>query len=154
MTAQPVVPPDERREALAVLARASVAELRDALAAVGAQDCAFELVRPAEVGMIMLRGRVGGTGDAFNLGEATLARCAVRQPGGPLGVGYTLGRDTVKAELIARLDALLQDADWLPRVRSEAIGPLAARQAQARAEQARATAASRVEFQTLVRGEA
>lgn len=104
--------------------------------------------------MVMLRGRVGGTGDAFNFGEASLTRCALRVAGGPLGVGYTLGRERRKAELMALLDALLQDPARQKQLQREAIAPLATRQAQQAASASRAAASSKVEFFTMVRGEA
>lgn len=103
--------------------------------------------------MAMLRGRVGGTGDAFNLGEATVTRCAVRV-GEHLGVGYMLGRDRRKAELIALFDAMLQDAGRQPTLMRELVDPLRQAQAAQRDARSRAAAASRVEFFTMVRGEA
>jgi alpha-D-ribose 1-methylphosphonate 5-triphosphate synthase subunit PhnG len=143
-----------RRDWLAVLARATPAELEDMVLTLGELP-PLEHVRPPEIGMVMLRGRVGGTGDAFNFGEASLTRCALRLAGqAALGVGYTLGRDRRKAELIALFDALLQDASHAPGLLREVIAPLAARQAEQAAGVSRAAAASKVEFFTLVRGEA
>jgi alpha-D-ribose 1-methylphosphonate 5-triphosphate synthase subunit PhnG len=137
-----------RRRWLAVLARAGREALEQALARVDAP--AHELVRSPECGMVMLRGRVGGTGDAFNLGEATVTRCAARV-GERLGVGYVLGRDRRQAELVAVLDALLQDADRQAAVLREVVEPLARAQAEMRAARSRAAASSRVEFFTMVR---
>src|SRR5512139_3658243 len=37
-----------------------------------------DVLRAPETGLVMLRGRMGATGAAFNLGEATVTRCAVR----------------------------------------------------------------------------
>lgn len=104
--------------------------------------------------MVMLRGRIGGTGDAFNLGEATVTRCAVRVGAGALGVGYALGRDRRKAELIAIFDALLQDATRHAQIQREVLDPLARQQAAQRDAVSRSAASSKVEFFTLVRGEA
>lgn len=104
--------------------------------------------------MVMLRGRVGGTGNPFNLGEASMVRCAVRLGDGPLGVGYVLGRDKRRAELVALCDALLQDPQHHGRLQCNLIAPLVSAQAQARAQQQRAVADSKVEFFTFVRGEA
>ena len=142
-----------RRQWLAVLARASRAELE--ACASGLRDLpAIDTVRPPEVGMVMLRGRVGGTGDAFNLGEASLTRCALRLAGGALGVGYTLGRDRRKAELIALLDALLQEPARTAALLREIVEPLRRGQDARRDAASRAAASSRVDFFTLVRGEA
>lgn len=142
-----------RKRWLAVLARASRTELE------AAHSCLPELpamqqVRPAESGMVMLRGRVGGTGDAFNLGEASVTRCALRFGAGALGVGYALGRDKRKAELIAALDAVLQDDAHRERLMREVIEPLAQQQAAQRDAKSRASASSAVEFFTFVRGAA
>lgn len=141
-----------RRRWLAVLARAGREPLERACANL-APEAAQGLVRAPECGMVMLRGRVGGTGDAFNLGEATVTRCALRV-GERLGVGYVLGRDRRKAELVALFDALLQDPQRRGELLRELVEPLAQEQATARAERSKAAAASRVEFFTMVRGEA
>jgi alpha-D-ribose 1-methylphosphonate 5-triphosphate synthase subunit PhnG len=142
-----------RRHWLGVLSRAGRAELEQALAGL-AELPPVEHVRPPEPGMVMLRGRVGGTGDAFNLGEATVTRCALRVGGGALGVGYTLGRDRRKAELVALFDALLQDEARQVQLQRTLITPMQQRQAAAREVTSRAAAASKVEFFTFVRGEA
>jgi alpha-D-ribose 1-methylphosphonate 5-triphosphate synthase subunit PhnG len=102
----------------------------------------------------MLRGRMGGTGARFNLGEMTVTRCAVRLADGTIGHGYVQGRDREKALLVARLDALLQTDGYRERLLAELIGPLMTAQSEARAEAARKAAATRVEFFTLVRGDA
>lgn len=141
---------DERRHWLGVLARASLADLDSAVRRFGVP--AGERVRAPEVGMVMLRGRAGGAGDVFNLGEASVVRCAVRI-GDALGVGYALGRERRKAELIARLDGSLQDPDRCAELRREVVAPLAAAQQERRDRQSRETASSRVDFFTLVRGE-
>ena len=103
--------------------------------------------------MVMLRGRVGGTGDAFNLGEATVTRCALRVGTSALGVGYALGRDRRKAEVIAIFDALLQDPERQEFLQQEVVAPLADQQAAARDAASRLAASSKVEFFTFVRGE-
>lgn len=141
-----------RKRWLGVLARASRHELESALMPLENLPV-VEHVRAPEPGMIMLRGRVGGTGDAFNLGEASVTRCAVRFGSGPLGVGYTLGRDRRKAELIAMFDALLQDDAHHARISLDVVQPLASSQALKRAMTSAAAATSKVEFFTFVRGE-
>lgn len=145
------VPDTQRRRWLAVLARAPRPSLEHAAARLHPAP-ARELVRASECGMVMLRGRAGGTGDPFNLGEATVTRCAMRV-GDALGVGYVLGRDRVHAELVALFDALLQDPARRSALLDGVVEPLAQEQAQARASRSRAAAASRVEFFTMVRGE-
>jgi alpha-D-ribose 1-methylphosphonate 5-triphosphate synthase subunit PhnG len=154
MTSPDSITPHAPRQAwLATLARASVAQLESAIPS--ATDLpVLQHVRPAEVGMVMLRGRVGGTGNPFNLGEASMVRCAVRLGDGPLGVGYVLGRNKRQAELVALCDALLQDPQHHDRLHGLLIEPLAVAQANARTQQQRAVADSKVEFFTFVRGEA
>ena len=156
-----------RRAWMAVLARTPRAELEAALgeALGGAPAPAFDWLRPPQTGLAMVRGRVGGTGDAFNLGEATVTRATLRlrasdtqatgagEPG-PVGVACHLGRDKRRAELAALADALLQLPAHHARLHAQLIEPLAARLA-ARRDARRADAAStRVEFFTMVRGDA
>ncbi len=144
----------ERQAWLAVLARASRIELEAKLELANESLPTLQRVRPAEVGMLMLRGRVGGTGNPFNLGEASVVRCAVRLGNGPLGVAYALGRDKRRAELAAVFDALLQDPAHHDDLQSKLIKPLATAQAQARDRLQGEVATSKVEFFTLVRGDA
>jgi alpha-D-ribose 1-methylphosphonate 5-triphosphate synthase subunit PhnG len=144
---------DTRAAWMAVLARATLAQLQAHLPLAGTQQ-AVQQVRPPEVGMVMLRGRIGGTGNPFNLGEASVVRCAVRVGDGPLGVSYGLGRDKRRAELAALADALLQDPQHHAHLQRDLITPLALAQAQAAAQKQLDVASSKVEFFTFVRGEA
>lgn len=138
---------------LGVLARAPREALERAWAAVEPKPGLEPLRRP-EIGLAMVRGRMGGSGGRFNLGEMTVTRCAVRLADGTVGHGYVQGRDPAKAELVARLDALLQTEAHRGRLLAELVEPLAEAQAQARATLARQAAATRVEFFTLARGDA
>ncbi|MCO4889790.1 phosphonate C-P lyase system protein PhnG [Cupriavidus sp. WGtm5] len=118
---------------------------------------AYRLLRKPEPGMAMVRGRAGGTGAQFNLGEITVTRCAVvledGAPDAAAGVAYVQGRSVRHAEQAAVLDALLQRPAWHQRVQALVLAPLADAHAS-RAAQAAATAAqTRVEFFTMVRGE-
>jgi alpha-D-ribose 1-methylphosphonate 5-triphosphate synthase subunit PhnG len=131
---------------MAVLARATADEL--ALAIDGRLP-AFTRLRGPEVGLIMLRGRAGGTGAPFNLGEATVARCTVRTAAGWVGHAYCLGRDLRQAELAAALDAALQDPAHTLELDAAIIQPLAAQQAARRETLARQAAATQVQFFTL-----
>jgi alpha-D-ribose 1-methylphosphonate 5-triphosphate synthase subunit PhnG len=101
----------------------------------------------------MLRGRVGGDGAPFNLGEATVSRAAVRLASGEVGFGYTLGRDREKARMIALCDALVQSDEFAGAVEAKVLAPLRAAIASRRKTMAAETAATRVDFYTLVRGE-
>jgi alpha-D-ribose 1-methylphosphonate 5-triphosphate synthase subunit PhnG len=101
----------------------------------------------------MVRGRIGGDGAPFNLGEATVARAAVRLSTGEVGFGYTLGRDRRKARMIALCDALIQSNEFAEAVEAEVIAPLRTQMISERDRSAAETAATRVDFYTLVRGE-
>ncbi len=131
---------------MAVLARATADELS---LAVDGRLPAFTRLRGPEVGLIMLRGRAGGTGAPFNLGEATVARCTVRTAAGWVGHAYCLGRDLRQAELAAALDAALQDPAHTLELDAAIIQPLAAQQATRRETLARQAAATQVHFFTL-----
>ena len=99
-----------RRRAMGLLARALASELKAPLARRWADHGARDL-KPAETGLVMLRGRAGGDGAPFNLGEATVTRAIVELPGGERGYGHILGRDAERARLAAILDALWQRAE-------------------------------------------
>ena len=142
-----------RKTWLAVLARASAKQLNNFVPEAHALP-AQHWVRPAEIGMVMLRGRVGGTGNPFNLSEASVVRCAVRLGNGPLGIAYVLGRDKQQAQLAALLDAMLQNPLHHDALQAQLIQPLATAQAKARAKKQSDVAGSKVEFFTFVRGEA
>jgi phosphonate C-P lyase system protein PhnG len=76
---------------------------------------AHEVLRPPEIGTVMVRGRAGATGAAFNLGEMTVTRASVRLAGGAVGHGHVQGRDKEAALAVALIDALSEagEADAL-----------------------------------------
>jgi len=113
----------------------------------------YELVRQPETGLVMVRGRMGGTGSPFNLGEVTVTRCVVRLPSGETGNAYSLGRNKQKALQSAVLDALWQRADFKERIEAEIIAPLAEAQATAKDTVREETEATKVNFFTMVRGD-
>jgi alpha-D-ribose 1-methylphosphonate 5-triphosphate synthase subunit PhnG len=141
----------QRQAAMAVLAHSDAADIADRLGAIAVP--AHEDLREAENGLVMLRGRIGGDGAPFNLGEATVSRAAVRLASGEVGFGYTLGRDRDKARMIALCDALVQSDRFSDAVEAEVLAPLRAAMIAERRRKARETAATRVDFYTLVRGE-
>jgi alpha-D-ribose 1-methylphosphonate 5-triphosphate synthase subunit PhnG len=141
----------QRRAAMAVLAHATSEEIAGRLAEMSVP--AHENLREAENGLVMLRGRIGGDGAPFNLGEATVSRAAVRLASGEVGFGYTLGRDRDKARMIALCDALVQSSEFAGSVESAVIGPLRAALLARRRQRAAEAAATRVDFYTMVRGE-
>jgi len=141
----------QRKAAMAVLAHSDAADISGRLDAVALP--AHENLREPENGLVMVRGRIGGDGAPFNLGEATVSRAAVRLSTGEVGFGYTLGRDRQKARMIALCDAMLQSDQFAGAVESGVIAPLRAAMVANRNRDAAETAATRVDFYTLVRGE-
>src|SRR5882672_11253680 len=141
----------ERKAVMAVLAHSEPAEISVRLNSI--ELPAHENLREPENGLVMVRGRIGGDGAAFNLGEATVSRAAVRLSTGEIGFGYTLGRDWAKARLIALCDAMAQSDQFAGLVETKVIAPLRAAISEKRNRRAAEAAATRVDFYTLVRGE-
>ena len=152
MTRPPISPEQRlRRDAMAVLAHAPAERIAACLESL--EVPAHATVRQPENGLVMVRGRIGGDGAPFNLGEASVSRAAVRLNSGETGFGYVLGRDGDKAKLIALCDALIQNDSFRHDIERSVVAPLRQEQMTARARQAAQTAATRVDFYTLVRGE-
>jgi alpha-D-ribose 1-methylphosphonate 5-triphosphate synthase subunit PhnG len=143
---------EARREMMRTLAHASPEELAEAVAALGGLP-GHVAVRAPEIGLVMLRGRMGGDGAPFNLGEATVTRAVVRLESGEVGFSYVLGRAPEKARTAAVIDALWQSETGRVRVEAAVLAPLRRNQAERRSRIASETAATRVDFFTLVRGE-
>ena len=147
---------DDRRAWMAVLAKAEGEELAALWSAIS-DPPTYSFLRKPETGLAMVRGRIGGTGQAFNMGEMTMTRAAVQITGeggeAIAGFSHVAGRDRRHAEIAAALDAMLQDRRWHSMVKKGIVGPLAESQAKIRRKQAAQTAKTRVDFFTLVRGE-
>jgi alpha-D-ribose 1-methylphosphonate 5-triphosphate synthase subunit PhnG len=141
----------QRKAAMAVLAHSDAAEIARCLEPIAVP--AYENLREPENGLVMLRGRIGGDGAPFNLGEATVSRAAVRLATGEVGFGYVLGRDRRKAQMIALCDALVQSNEFSEAVEANVLTPLRAAMVSERDRRAAETAATRVDFYTMVRGE-
>ncbi|WP_456743121.1 phosphonate C-P lyase system protein PhnG [Bradyrhizobium sp. USDA 4354] len=145
----------QRKAAMAVLAHAEAGEIAARLRNLALDSAlpAHQDLRAPENGLVMLRGRVGGDGAPFNLGEATVSRAAVRLASGEVGFGYTLGRNSEKARLIALCDALVQSCDFGGLVEHNVIAPLREQLMVRRKRAAEEIAATKVDFYTMVRGE-
>ena len=146
-----------RQHWLGVLAKASLDELEAAWDWLPAKPH-YRLFRQSETGLALVRGRIGGAGQPFNLGEMTMTRAAIQLLDESsnvvqTGFGHVAGRSKRRAELVAVFDALLQDSKRHRAVWDAVVGPLAARQQAARAAQAAKVMESKVDFFTLVRGE-
>jgi alpha-D-ribose 1-methylphosphonate 5-triphosphate synthase subunit PhnG len=140
--------PSARRRWMAILARAASDQLQALLAGCGA-PASYTVVRGPEGGLVMVRGRAGGGGAAFNLGEMTVTRCTVSTEAGCVGHAYIAGREERRAELAALTDALMQDPNWAEVIEHHVIAPLEREQTEERAERSRKAAATRVEFFAL-----
>ena len=145
-------PPDPaRRKAMGLLAHATLDELNAAWEAL-VDKPEVHPVRGPETGLVMVRGRIGGGGDPFNLGEATVSRATIRLSTGEIGHGQMLGTDRQRARLAAIFDALSQRAGNNADVES-LLRRVAERLAQEERRKAEETAATRVDFFTMVRGD-
>ena len=142
----------KRQEALAILARAESHDIAQGLRHLD-DGLAYSEARAPEVGLVMLRGRIGSRGAPFNAGEATVTRAAVQLSSGEMGFGYVLGRDREKARLVALCDALWQVDGKRTEIERHVLAPLRLKQKEKRDLEDARTAATRVDFFTLVRGE-
>lgn len=113
----------------------------------------YYFLRSPEVGLIMVRGRAGGTGIRFNIGEVTVTRCAVQVNDGAVGTAYVLGRNVRHAELAAVFDAMLQDPDHQTILMAQLINPIIASIRRRKRQMAQKVAATKVEFFTVRRGD-
>ncbi|MEQ9642881.1 MAG: phosphonate C-P lyase system protein PhnG [Alphaproteobacteria bacterium] len=141
---------------MGTLAKARPAELEDRWARLCSDLTEipdWQRLRGPETGMVMVRGRAGGDGSPFNLGEMTVTRCTVRLKDGAVGHAYVAGRDGRHAELAAAVDALMQNRQRAEAAMTAVVRPLAEAQATRRDLAARQANATKVEFFTLVRGE-
>lgn len=141
----------QRRDWMGELAKAAPGLLAARLADLGPLP-GFTWLRPPETGAVMVRGRTGGTGAPFNIGEMSVTRCTLRLETGETGHGWVQGRNKTHAEQAALVDALMQ-TDRAERVRRQVLAPLAKARAARRAEAREKAAATKVDFFTLVRGE-
>lgn len=144
----------ERQAWMGILAKAELVALEGCVARLGNLP-EYGFLRSPEIGLVMVRGRAGGVGDAFNLGEMTVTRCVVHleETGDVAGFGYVGGRSPRHAELAALCDALLQYEQWYIPVMKGVIEPLQRGLQAAAEQQQRQTAATQVDFFTMLRGE-
>jgi alpha-D-ribose 1-methylphosphonate 5-triphosphate synthase subunit PhnG len=140
-----------RREWLSVLAKAQPGEVAAAWEALEARP-GYTALRAPELGLVLVRGRMGGLGDAFNLGEMTVTRAAVRLESGETGLAYVAGRERRHAEIAAAVDAMMQSETLRQRVEEPVVGRLRRAQEARRTLAARKAAATTVDFFTLVNG--
>ena len=118
-------------------------------------DCQTAMdVRAPEVGMVMMRGRIGGDGSPFNAGEATVTRAVVRLESGEVGYSYLLGRSKERARMAALLDAIGQSSpERMSALEDAFIAPVMQRVKASRQARQAEVEATKVDFFTMVRGD-
>lgn len=142
-----------RKNALDILAAASADILAQQYEALAPTLPTAIPVHGPEIGAVMIRGKVGGAGAAFNLGEASVTRATVKLASGEIGHSIILGRDEHKARIVAHLDALRQIPDWVGQIDSKIVRPALDAINAEKLRRAEETEATRVDFFTVARGE-
>lgn len=144
--------PEERRRTARVLNGASEAQLAD-LWRTWRDRPEVEYLRGPESGIVMVQGRIGGTGDRFNLGEATVTRTTVTVRTGAeesIGTAYVLGSHPEHSALAAIFDGML-DSAARDRVLSDVIAPLEREQVERETQARRDARSTVVDFFTVAR---
>lgn len=141
-----------RRHWMSILAKATPPEILTAWDEMTDKPD-YRFIRPPETGLVMVQARAGGSGQRFNFGEMTMTKCIVELEDGTAGHAYVAGSDSAHAEIAAVFDAVLQTATGHGEVMESVISPLRLRQIDSRRNVETKTAATRVDFFTLVRGE-
>lgn len=140
-----------RKAWLGLLAKSPAADVARLWATLTiAQD--HTVLRGPEIGSVMVRGRAGAVGAAFNLGEMTVTRASIKLSDGTIGHGYVQGRDKDHALQAAQIDALMQ-TDAADVVEATVLGPLHLAATNRKSDRAAKAAATKVDFFTMVRGE-
>ena len=150
---RPNAPIDDRKHWMSVLSKANPGELKKAWNETEPKP-GYTHLRQPETGLVMVRARAGGTGRQFNFGEMTVTRCTVALADGTQGFGYVAGTDQRHAELAAVFDALMLAGDSRDQLESRVFSPLAKSYAERRQMASAKSAATKVDFFTVVRGEA
>lgn len=141
-----------RQRWMSILARATPDELEN-FWETSPHRCELKILRKPEVGMIMVKGKVGGTGSKFNIGEMTVTRCSVQLESGTVGHCYRPGRHLESAKIAAACDALMQEKDAAEGLEKTLIQPIELRLKNQKVKRRSQTEATKVDFFTLVRGE-
>jgi len=157
MTAPDTEPPQRARQrAMSAFAQARRDELRLGLDRGVVDDTtgsAWTWLRKPEIGLVMARGRTGGSGAPFNFGEVAVTRCAIVIESGETGHATIMGRDKEKARLAALADACWQVETERATVETTIVEPVLARLARQDAQIGAETQATKVDFFTMTRGE-
>lgn len=144
-------PNADRKAWLSLLAKSQAADVTRLWTQL-ALNLDFTVLRAPEIGGVMVRGRAGAVGAAFNLGEMTVTRASVKLASGQVGHGYVQGRDKTHAQTAALIDAAMQTENAV-QVEAKILKPLRAEMEAKRATRAAKAASTKVDFFTMVRGE-
>ena len=142
----------DRRSWMGLMARAPEGRVAALLGAATMRPN-FDWLRAPEHGSVMVQGRTGASGAPFNLGEMTVTRCALTLATGEVGHAYLQGRRRKDAEAAALVDAMMQ-TDIAGYLRAQVLDSLSAEAETRRATRAAKAAATKVDFFTMMRGEA
>jgi alpha-D-ribose 1-methylphosphonate 5-triphosphate synthase subunit PhnG len=142
--------PWQRADWMAMLARAPMPMLEKEVAPAAS---GLRWLRRPETGLMMVQGRVGGTGERFNLGEVTVTRCALRPDlaDAHTGVAWVMGRSARHCMLAALADSLLQDPAMHRALASQLLEPMRLHLVAQAVQRAKYTQATRVDFFTVAR---
>ena len=152
MTDQAKTQIDERKSAMRILSLTSADVLEQKYDSFD-QKPDWTFARKPETGLVMTRGRIGGGGSPFNLGELTVTRAAVTLESGETGHAYCHGRNQRKAAIAAFFDAAFQSATLKSRVEAEVLAPCAKDLEASDIKAKQEAAATKVDFFTMTRGD-
>ena len=113
--------PERRQRWLSLLAKAPATRLEALWNGITSVP-AYTMLRRPEIGLVMVQGRISGSGAPFCAGEMTVTRAAVRLQSGQIGIGYVGGRHPRQAEIVAAIDALGQLPEWHEAIEAEDRG--------------------------------
>lgn len=142
--------PGQRQRWLSVLAKSPADRLEALWRELGAAP-SYTILRRPEIGLVMVQGRISGSGAPFAAGEMTVTRAAVRLESGEIGIGYVGGRHPRQAELVAAIDALGQRPEWQDPIECRIVAPLEQEADARRRLRAAKAAATKVDFFTVAR---
>lgn len=144
----------KRKDWMALLARAPQNLLENRIGQYEVSHSIKWLRRP-ETGLMMVQGRVGGSGERFNFGEITVTRCALRigdiEENSPLGISYVMGRNHRQAQLAAMADALLQNFSLHADLESNLLKPIRQILQEKYLQTQKETQTTKVDFFTVAR---
>ena len=141
---------EARRDWLAILVRVPANEV---IAASNEFDFSVVILKGPEVGLLMTNGRIHSTGRPFHLGEVSLTKCVLKDDQGLLGYGHIIGRNKQQAKAIALFDLALQRINSAEPALIR-LNAWKEEVAEIEAMESEAVEKTRVDFFTMVRGEA